>query len=176
MVNRSRDQSTPSPSRRIWPRILPPDSAFHSQTRLTNASRPRSWRLCPAVGELALDDVLGGDAGVVHARQPEHLVALHPPPPGERVHQGVLERVPDVQRAGDVGRGQDDRVRRLVAARVGREYPRGHPALVERTLYLGRRVLRREVLGGGLGSRLGHVPSLEIRRACSLRPSSAPRR
>ena len=30
------------------------------------------------LGELALDDVLGGDAGVVHAGQPERLVALHP--------------------------------------------------------------------------------------------------
>ncbi len=44
MVNRSRDQSTLSPSLRIWPSILPPDSAFHCQTRSTNFSRPRSCR------------------------------------------------------------------------------------------------------------------------------------
>ena len=30
------------------------------------------------LGELALDDVLGRDARVVHARQPEGAVALHP--------------------------------------------------------------------------------------------------
>ncbi len=44
MVKRSRDQATPSPSRRIWPEIWPPDSPFHCHTRSTNASRPRSWR------------------------------------------------------------------------------------------------------------------------------------
>ncbi len=48
MVNRSRDQSTESPSRRICPRIAPPDSAFHRQTRSTNASRPRSCRDLPS--------------------------------------------------------------------------------------------------------------------------------
>ena len=48
MVNRSRDQSTPSPSRRIWFRIAPPDSAFHSHTLATNASRPRSCRDLPS--------------------------------------------------------------------------------------------------------------------------------
>jgi hypothetical protein len=49
IVKRSRDQSTPSPSRRIWPRILPPDSSRHSHTRATNASRPRSWRETPSL-------------------------------------------------------------------------------------------------------------------------------
>ena len=49
MVNRSRDQSTLSPSRRIWPRILPPDSAFHCHTRSMNASRPRSCRDRPCL-------------------------------------------------------------------------------------------------------------------------------
>ena len=29
------------------------------------------------LGELALDHVLGGDAGVVHAGQPQRVVALH---------------------------------------------------------------------------------------------------
>ncbi len=48
MVKRSRSQSTESPRRRIWPRIAPPDSAFHCQTRSTNFSRPRSWRDCPS--------------------------------------------------------------------------------------------------------------------------------
>ena len=49
MVNRSRLQSTLSPRRRIWPRIFPPDSAFHCHTRSTKASRPRSWRLRPSL-------------------------------------------------------------------------------------------------------------------------------
>ena len=49
MVNRSRDQSTLSPSRRIWPRIAPPEVAFHCHTRSTKASRPRSCRLRPSL-------------------------------------------------------------------------------------------------------------------------------
>ena len=49
IVNRSLDQSTLSPSRRIWPRIAPPDAAFHCQTRSTNASLPRSCRLRPSL-------------------------------------------------------------------------------------------------------------------------------
>ena len=49
MVKRSRDQSHEAPSRLSWPMMAPPDSAFHSQTRLMNASRPISrlpgcWR------------------------------------------------------------------------------------------------------------------------------------
>lgn len=49
MVNRSRDHATPSPRRRIWPLIWPPDSPFHCQTRSTKASRPRSWRDLPSL-------------------------------------------------------------------------------------------------------------------------------
>src|SRR5690606_40301032 len=54
------------------------------------------------LGELALDDVLGGDAGVVHAGQPERLVAEHPGAPGQGGLDGVVERVADVERLGDV--------------------------------------------------------------------------
>ena len=49
MVKRSRDQSTESPRRCIWPRMRPPDSAFQAQTRSTNASRPRSKRVLPSL-------------------------------------------------------------------------------------------------------------------------------
>ena len=62
--------------------------------------------------ELALDDDLGRDAGVVGARHPERVVALHPVVADQRVHDRVLERMPHVQRAGDVGRRQLDRERR----------------------------------------------------------------
>ena len=59
-------------------------------------------------GELALDDHLGGDAGVVEAGLPEHVVAPHPVPAGQDVHQRVVEGVAHVQAAGDVGRRQQD--------------------------------------------------------------------
>ncbi len=48
MVNRSRLQSTPSPSRRIWPPMAPPDSRFQSQTFSTNSSRPKSSLVLPS--------------------------------------------------------------------------------------------------------------------------------
>ena len=148
MVNRSRDQSTLSPRRRIWPRILPPDSAFHCQTRSTNASRPRSCRLRPFLGQFPLDHVLRGDAGVVHAGQPQRGVALHPAPPDQRVDQRVVERVPDVQRAGHVRRRDHDAERRVVRADrrdVGVHQPALLPGLVQPVLYLARHVLRRKL-------------------------------
>ncbi len=45
MVKRSRVQSTDEPRRRNWRVMVPPDSAFHSQTFSRNFSRPRSWRV-----------------------------------------------------------------------------------------------------------------------------------
>ena len=44
MVKRSRLQSGEAPSERSWRVIVPPDSAFHFQTRAMNASRPSLWR------------------------------------------------------------------------------------------------------------------------------------
>ena len=44
MVKRSRDQSQEAPRRLSWRTMVPPDSSFHSQTRRTNSSRPRSRR------------------------------------------------------------------------------------------------------------------------------------
>lgn len=89
------------------------------------------------LGELALDDVLGGDARVVHAGLPQRLVALHALAAGEGVDQRVLEGVPQVEGAGDVGRRDDDRVRGLLALLVRLEVPTLYPALVELPLYLG---------------------------------------
>ena len=60
--------------------------------------------------QLALDHHLGGDAGVVRARQPQHRLALHPVIAGEDVLQGVVQRMADVQRAGHVRRRDNDRI------------------------------------------------------------------
>ena len=59
-------------------------------------------------GELALHHHLGGDAGVVGAGQPQRVVAEHAMPADGDVDLGVLEHVADVQRAGDVGRRNDE--------------------------------------------------------------------
>ena len=64
----------------------------------------------PLCVELALDHDLRGDAGVVGARLPQRVVAPHAVVADQRVHQGVLEGVAHVQRAGDVGRRQHDAV------------------------------------------------------------------
>ncbi len=68
--------------------------------------------------QLALDDHLRRDAGMVEARLPQHVAALHPPPAGQDVHQRVVERVAHVQRAGDVRRRQQDRERLRARLRV----------------------------------------------------------
>ncbi len=66
--------------------------------------------------QLPLDDHLRGDAGVVGARLPQHVLAAHALEAHEDVLQRVVEGVPDVQRAGDVGRRDDDAERRGVLA------------------------------------------------------------
>jgi hypothetical protein len=110
------------------------------------------------LAELALDDVLGGDAGVVHAGLVERLEALHALAADQGVDQRVLEGVPEVQAARDVRRRDDDGVRRLLAVLVGLEVTPLYPALIQLPLYLGRCVLGRQfgVAGWRLLRVLGH--------------------
>ncbi len=56
----------------------------------------------------ALDDHLRGDAGMVHARLPQHVAPAHPLEAGQDVLQRVVERVTDMQRARHVRRRDDD--------------------------------------------------------------------
>ena len=77
-----------------------------------------------------LDDRLRGDAGVVGARHPERVEALHPLHADEDVLQRVVERVAQVQRPGHVRRRDDDRIRRLACRGVFGAARRGSsPAL-----------------------------------------------
>lgn len=145
--------------------------------RLTAEVLPRLALL----GELLLDLVLRRDTRVVHPRQPQRLEALHALTTRQRVHERVLEGVPQVQRPGDVRRRDDDGVRGLVALRVGGEVTPLDPALVQLPLYLGRRVLGRQFGGGRwrlLLSVVGHGVSLEASRGCPetrlLRNGAAP--
>ena len=113
--------------RRICRVMVEPLCSFHSQTWATKASRPRSWRLLPGFLELALDDDLRRDAGMVGARHPQRVVAAHAVVARQRVHDGVLERVPHVQRAGHVRRRQLDRERRLARDRASARRRRSVP-------------------------------------------------
>ena len=107
------------------------------------------------LGQFPLHHVLGGDARMVHAGHPQRGVALHPAPPDQRVDQRVVERVADVQRAGDVRRGDDHAEGRVLRAHVpglGVHQAAGLPRLVQAVLYLTRHVLRWE-----LGSLLAQI-------------------
>src|SRR5690606_6373078 len=59
-------------------------------------------------GKLALDDHLGGDAGMVGARLPEHVLLQHAVEADQNVLNRIVERMPDMERTGDVGRRDDD--------------------------------------------------------------------
>ena len=65
-----------------------------------------------------LDDGLRGDAGVVGAGHPQRVVALHPLHANEDVLQRVVERVAEVEGAGDVRRRNDDAVDGPLVVRV----------------------------------------------------------
>ena len=109
MVKRSRDQSQEAPRRLSWPRIV----AFRLLLPLPHLGEEGLAAHRAAVGavlggELALDHHLGRDAGMVGARLPEHVLAAHALEAAEHVLQRVVERVPHMQRAGDVRRRDDD--------------------------------------------------------------------
>ncbi len=80
-------------------------------------------------GEAPLDHHLGGDAGMVRARLPQHILAAHALEAAEDVLQGVVERVAHVERAGDVRRRNDDgeRLGAEALGPVGAEGARGLP-------------------------------------------------
>ncbi len=77
--------------------------------------------------QLLLDDDLRRNAGVIGAELPERVVAAHPVVADQHVHQRHLERVPHVQRAGDVRRRKLDaegaRAGRAVGLEVALRFP-----------------------------------------------------
>ena len=95
-------------------------------------------RLLP-LHQLALDHHLRGDAGMVRARLPEHVLAAHALEAAEHVLQRVVERVPPVQRARDVRRRDDDAIglRFGPLGTAGLEGLRLHPVLVDARLDVG---------------------------------------
>ncbi len=56
-------------------------------------------------GKLALDDHLGGNAGMVGARLPEHVLLQHAVEADQDVLDRVVERVPDMERSVTLGGG-----------------------------------------------------------------------
>ena len=60
--------------------------------------------------QLTLHDDLRRNARMVGSDHPVRVVALHPVIANQRVHQGLLERMPHVERPGHIGRRQLDAV------------------------------------------------------------------
>ena len=60
--------------------------------------------------QLAFDDHLRGDARMVGAHHPQRVLAAQPLVADHDILQRVVERVADMQAAGDVGRRVDDRI------------------------------------------------------------------
>ncbi len=67
--------------------------------------------------QLTLDHHLGGDAGVIGARLPQHVAPAHALEADEHVLQRVVEGMPHMERAGDVGRRNDNGERPGLGAR-----------------------------------------------------------
>ena len=80
------------------------------------------------LAQLALDDVLRGDAGVIGAGEPEHFVAEHAGAAREDVLDRIVEHVAEREHAGDVRRRDDDRVGGFFRGGIGREALLGEPA------------------------------------------------
>ena len=71
--------------------------------------------------ELAFDHDLRGNARMVRTREPERVVARHTVIARERIHHGLIEGVPHVQNARDVGRRQLDGEAGLFRVEAGSE-------------------------------------------------------
>ena len=78
--------------------MVPPDSAFHSQTRFEEllAAHVAAAGSLP-LHQLPLDHHLRGDAGMVGARLPQHVLAAHALEAGQDVLQRVVERMAHMQ-------------------------------------------------------------------------------
>ena len=98
-------------ARRLLPLPDPLDECLPPQVVARDAIR----------GQLALDDHLRGDAGVVGTGLPEDVAALHATPADQQILHRAVERVAHVQRAGHVRWRQLDAVRLARRRRVGRE-------------------------------------------------------
>ena len=172
IVKRSRLQSHDAPSRFSWLTMVPPLSAFHAHTFSTKLlAADRAAVLLP-LHHLPLDHQLRGDAGVVRARLPQHVLAAHALEAAQHVLQRVVERVPHVQRARHVGRRDDD----AVGLGLGALGPAGlegfglHPLVVDARFDVGWLVGLLE--HGGIRSQAGNSaarPNAAIREGPAAR-------
>ena len=91
------------------------------------------------LGEVFLDRVLRRDSGVVGAGQPQRVVTLHPARAHDDVLQRDVERVAEMELAGNVRRRNDDREDFALARGIGFEVAEVDP-LLEPSLLSGLRI------------------------------------
>ena len=72
----------------------------------------------------------GGDRGMICAGYPAGIFALHSGSANEYVLDGIVEHVPHVEHAGDVGRRDDDGVGFLIGIYAGGKQLVLHPICV----------------------------------------------
>jgi hypothetical protein len=85
-----------------------PENSFHCQTFSQELLPPEVVTRDSLRVELTLDDDLRRDPGVIGTRLPQRVVAPHAMIARQRIHDRLVEAVPHVQGAGDVGRRQQD--------------------------------------------------------------------
>ena len=71
------------------------------------------------LGKLLLNDELRDNAGVVRPRHPQGIIPLHTSPADEAILERIVQRVPDVQAACDIGGWNHDGIGRLLRCRLG---------------------------------------------------------
>ena len=74
---------------------------------------------------------LSGDAGVIGARHPKSVEALHAFEPDHDVLQRIVERVAQMQGTGDVGWRDDDRIGLLLGIGLSMKPAAGHPVGID---------------------------------------------
>ena len=75
----------------------------------------------PFLGQLFLNDILRGNAGVIGPWHPAGLETLHAFIADHNILQRIIERVTHVKDSGDIRRRDDDRVRLFWGVRCGVE-------------------------------------------------------
>ena len=83
--------------------------------------------------ELAFDDHLGRDAGMIGSRLPQGSAPGHPVVSDQGIHDGVLKGMSHMQAAGDIWRGDRNGKGGPIPGRL--ECALGFPPLVQGTLY-----------------------------------------
>ena len=147
--------------------MVPPYCRRHSHTRLTNSSRPRSSLVRPSARSIfSTTFCVAMPAWSVPGSQ-QAFLAQHAAVAGEDVLDGVVERVPHVEHAGDVRRRDDDGVRRPLRIGLGVEEMLVEPVLHPARLDGGRLEAR------GLLQVVVHQASLVAGGSSIARPARA---